>query len=116
MQPFELRTAVFKVALFLSIDQVIVTGGGHNRNLHAGLHAAFQVDIFVEIHIRPEVYKLDMVVLAADTVNSPETLNDAHRIPVNVVVNEIVTVLQVLTFGDTVGRNQNVKLILASGQ
>ena len=57
-----------------------------------------------------------MVVLAADTVNSPETLNDAHRIPVNVVVNEVVTVLQVLTFGDTVSRNQNVKLILASGQ
>ena len=57
-----------------------------------------------------------MVVSAADTVNSSEPLDNAHRVPMNVIVDEVVAVLQVLTFGDTVSRNQNVKLILASGQ
>ena len=116
LQPLELRTTIFKVAFFLGIDQVVVTGGGHDRNLHAGLHAAFQVDILVEVHIRPEVYKLDMVVFTADTVNSSEPLDNANRVPMNVVVDEVVAVLQVLTFGNTVSCNQNIKLVGASGQ
>ena len=56
------------------------------------------------------------VVLAADTVNSSETLDNANRIPVNVIVHQIVAVLQVLTFGDTVGGYQNVNLLLTSWQ
>ena len=56
-----------------------------------------------------------MVIFAANTVDSPEALNDADGIPVNVVVNEIVTILQVLAFGNTVGGNQNVEFVLASG-
>ena len=115
LQPLELRTAVFQIAFFLGVDQVIIAGGGHDRDFHAGFNTGFQVDVFIQIHIRPEVDELDMVIFAADTVNSPETLNDADRVPVNVVVDEIVAVLQVLTFGNTVGGNQNVKLILASG-
>ena len=116
MQPLELRTTIFKVAFFLGIDQVIVTGGGHDRNLHAGFHAAFQVDVFIKVHIRPEVYKLDMVIFTADTVNSSEPLDNANRVPMNVIVDEVVAVLQVLTFGNTVSCNQNIKLVGASGQ
>ena len=116
LQPLELCAAVFKIAFFFGIDQIIVAGGGHDRNLHAGFHTAFQVDILVEVHIRPEVYELDMVVSASDTVNSSEPLDNAHRVPMNVIVDEVVAVLQVLTFGNTVGCNQNIKLISASGQ
>ena len=116
LQPLELCAAVFKITFFLGVDQVIVAGRGHDRNLHAGFHTAFQVDILVKVHIRPEVYELDMVVSAADTVNSPEPLDNADRVPMNVVVDEIVAILQVLTFGNTVGRNQNIKLVGTSGQ
>ena len=116
MQPLELCAAVFKIAFFLGIDQVIVTGGGHDRNLHAGFHTAFQVDILVEVHIRPEVYELDMVVSASDTVNSSEPLDNADRVPMNIIVDEVVAILQVLTFGNTVSCNQNIKLVGASGQ
>ena len=116
LQPLELCAAVFKITFFLGVDQVIVAGRGHDRNLHAGFHTAFQVDILVEVHIRPEVYELDMVVSASDTVNSSEPLDNAHRVPMNVIVDEVVAVLQVLTFGNTVGCNQNIKLICASGQ
>ena len=116
LQPLELCAAIFKIAFFFGIDQIIVTGGGHDRNLHTGFHTAFQVDILVEVHIRPEVYELDMVVSASDTVNSSEPLDNAHRVPMNVIVDEVVAVLQVLTFGNTVGCNQNIELIGASGQ
>ena len=116
LQPLELCAAVFKIALFLGVDQVIVTGGGHDRNLHTGFHAAFQVDILVEVHIRPEVYKLNVVVFASDTVNSSEPLDNADRVPMNIVIYKIITILQVLTFGNTIGRNQNIKLVRASGQ
>ena len=57
-----------------------------------------------------------MVVSASDTVNSSEPLDNAHRVPMNVIVDEVVAVLQVLTFGNTVGCNQNIKLIGTSGQ
>ena len=52
-----------------------------------------------------------MVVSAADTVNSSEPLDNAHRVPMNVIVDEVVAILQVLTFGNTVGRNQNIEFI-----
>ena len=116
LQPFELCAAVFKVSLFFGIEKIIITGGGHYGNLHAGFHAAFQVDILVEIHIRPEVYKLNTVVSAADTVNSPEPLDDANGVPMNVIVDEVIAILQVLTFGNTIGCNQNTELIGAAGQ
>ena len=115
LQALELRTAVFKVAFFLGVDQVVVAGGSHDGDLHAGFHASFQIDVLIQIHIRPEVDELDMLIFTADTVNSPEPLNDADRVPVNVIVDEIVAVLQVLAFGNTVGGNQNIKLVITSG-
>ena len=48
--------------------------------------------------------------LAADTVDAPEPLDDAHRVPMNIVVNQVVAILQSLSFGDTVGRNEHVNL------
>ena len=47
---------------------------------------------------------------AADTVNASESLNDSDGIPVNVVVDQIVAVLQVLSFRDTVRCNQNINV------
>ena len=114
MQPFELRTAVFQIALFFGIDQVIITGRRHDRNLHAGFHTAFQVDILIEVHIRPEIDKLNPFVLAADTVNSPESLDNADRVPMNVVIDEVIAILQVLTFRNAIRRNQDIKFIIAS--
>ena len=57
-----------------------------------------------------------MVVSASDTVNSSEPLDNANRVPMNVIVDEIVAILQVLTFGNTIGCNQNINFIGAAGQ
>jgi hypothetical protein len=48
----------------------------------------------------------------ADAVDAAEALDDAHRVPVDVVVDEPVAVLQVLAFGDAVGGDQQVELAL----
>ena len=108
LQTPELRLAVFEIALFLRVNQVVISGGGHDGYLHAGLHAGFQIDIIVQRQVRPEVHQLYGLILAPDTVDTPEALDNAHRVPVNIVVNEVVAVLKVLAFRNTIGRNQDV--------
>ena len=115
LQLFQLSFPVFQVALFLRIDQIVIACGGHDRNLHASFHAGFQVDVFIQRHIRPEVDQLDLCVAAANTVNTPKTLNDAHGVPVNIIVDQIIAILQVLAFGDTIRRNQNINFRCAAG-
>ena len=46
----------------------------------------------------PKVYKLNLSICTSNTVNSSKTLNNTNRIPVNIVVYQIVTILQILTF------------------
>ena len=115
LQAFKLRLSILKVCLFLVTEQVIIARGGHIHDFHPGFNSGFQVDIIVKGHIRPEIHKLNNLVAASDTVNTPETLNDANRIPVNVIVDEIVAVLQVLTFRNAVGGNQNVDFRIVAG-
>ena len=110
LQSLELAAAIFEVALFLLIDEVIIACGGHNRNTHSCFHTRFQVDVFIEIEIRPKIHKLYDCVPAADSVDTSETLNNAYWIPVYVVIDAVIAVLQVLTFGDAVRRDQNVDL------
>ena len=43
---------------------------------------------------------------AADPINTPETLDDPDGIPMDVVVDEIVAVLKVLTFGNAISGNE----------
>ena len=109
-QPFELCAAIFQIAFFFRADEVIIPCGSHDRQLHPGFHAAFQVDVLIQIHIRPEVDQLDAAILASNAVNAAKTLDNAHRIPVNIIVDQIITVLQVLTFGNAVGGNQQINI------
>ena len=93
LQALQLCLSVLKVGLFLVTEQIIIARSGHIHDFHTGFNSGFQVDIIVKGHIRPEIHKLNDLVVASDTVNTPETLNDTNRIPVNVVVDEIVAVL-----------------------
>ena len=87
LQTFQLRLAVFEIALFFRIDQIIITGGCHDGNLHAGLHTGREIDIIIQCQVRPEVYKLYRLVPAANAVDTSKTLNNAHRIPVDIVID-----------------------------
>ena len=63
--------------------------------------------VFFVRHFREpiDVYKrqvdqLDAGVLRADAIHAAEALDDTHGVPVDVVVDDVVAVLQVLAFGD----------------
>ena len=66
--------------------------------LHSALHTSFQFDIFVKLDVGPIVHELYYIVLATYTVYTSEALDDAHGVPVNVVIDQVVTILEVLTF------------------
>ena len=113
-QPPELLLAVFQIAFLLLADGIVVARGGHHRDLHACFHPCFQVDVIIEREVGPEVDQLDHLVAASDAVDPPETLDDAHRVPVDVVVDQVVTVLQVLSLGNTVGGYQEIDHVMIS--
>ena len=96
--------------MLVQVDWIVIACRCHDRNLHARLDARFQMNVLVEIDIRPEVHKLDNAVAAADAVDAAESLDDAHGIPVDVVVHKVVAVLEILPFGNAVRCNQEIDI------
>lgn len=47
--------------------------------------------------------------IAPDAVDSPETLNQAHRIPMEIVVDDLVAILKIQAFRQNVRGNQRVQ-------
>ena len=54
-----------------------------------------------------------LLVGRADPVDAAEALDDADRVPVDVVVDEVVAVLEVLALGDAVGGDEQIEFALA---
>ena len=106
----QLFLAVFQVALLFGADRVVVAGRGHHRNFHAGDHTRFQVDVFIKAHVGPKVHQLDFCILAADTIYTAKALDNAHRVPVDIVIDQVIAILQVLAFANAVRRNQQVDI------
>ena len=109
LEPAELLLAERGVAGLLGED-VVVGGGGEVGDDHAVLDALLEVDVLVEGDVGPEVDQLDLRVGRADAVDAAEALDDPHRVPVDVVVDEVVAVLEVLALGDAVGADEHVDL------
>ena len=47
-----------------------------------------------------------------NSINSAKSLNDTDGVPMNIVVYQIVAILEVLTFADTIGSYQDVYFFL----
>ena len=114
-QAHELFVAVLQVLVnqffkFCIGQHVVFIGGRNIHQCHARLHPIFEVDVFVQVWCGPEVDELDGVVRAANTVDTPKALDDAHRVPVDVVIDQQITVLQVLALRDAIGGDQYVNL------
>ena len=107
----ELVLAVFQVTLLVLRQQVVIARTGEDGGLHTALYTTFQFDILVQFHIRPVVNQLNNIVSAADTIYTAETLDDADRIPMDIIVDQEITILQVLTLGNAVGGNQHINLL-----
>ena len=109
----ELLAAVFQVVHLVAglvLDDVFLAGGGDVQQHHAAADALFEVDVFLQLDVRPEVDELDALVRRADAVDAAEALDDADRVPVDVVVDEVVAVLEVLALADAVGGDEQVEL------
>jgi len=96
----------------VGLQDVVFCGGGNIDQCHARFNTVFQVDVLVQIGRRPEVDQLDGGVGTADAVNAAKALNDTHWIPVDIVIDQRVAVLQILAFGNAIGGNQKVNFPL----
>ena len=104
--------AVFKVALFGCRQKVVVASGCEHSGLHTAFHTTFQLDIIIKFDVRPIVHQLYHFVFRTYSVDTSESLYDAHGVPVNIVVDDIVAVLKVLALGNTVGGYEHVYLFI----
>ena len=92
-------------------QHVVVAGGGHVGDHHPAFDTLLEVDVFVKRNVGPVVDQLDAAIGRADTIHPAKALDDAHRVPVDVVVDDVVAVLQVLAFGDAVGTDQQIDFV-----
>ena len=109
----KLLAAIFQIVHLVAglvLDDVLFACGGNVQQHHAAADPLFEVDVLLQLHVRPEVDELDALVGRADTVDAAEPLDDAHRVPVDVVVDDRVAVLEVLAFADAVGGDEQVDL------
>ena len=107
---FQLGLTVGKIAFFLQVNGIIITGRGKDRNTHTRFDAIFEVDVFIQVQVRPEINELNRRIFTADTVDTAKALDDTDRIPMNIVVYAIITVLQVLPFRDAVCTDKNIDI------
>ena len=78
-------------------EEVVVAGGGHIGDHHAAFDALLQADVLVQGDVGPVVDELDRGVRRADAVDAAKSLDDADRVPMNVVIDEVIAVLKILS-------------------
>ena len=111
LELLELLATVLEIvhlAVALYLQHVLLAGGRRVEQRHATLHAAFELDVLVERDVRPEVDQLDLGVFRSQAVDAAEALDDAHGVPMDVVIHQAVAVLQILALGDAVGGEDDV--------
>lgn len=111
LELLKLALAVLQIVhlvVALTFKNVLITRGGRVKQYHPVLYTSFKANVFIQINIRPEIDQLDALVHGAEAVNTAETLDNAYRIPMNIVVNQTVAVLKILPFRNTVSCEYNV--------
>ena len=87
----ELLAAIFQIVHLIAglvLDDVFLAGSRNVEEHHAAADALFEVDVFLKLHIRPEIDQLDSLVRRANAVDSAEALDDADRVPMDVVIDD----------------------------
>ena len=111
----ELRAPIFQIIHLVSglkLNDVFFSSRRHIQEHHAPANAGLEIQIFVQLHVRPEVDQLDLRVAGANPVDASEALNDPDRIPMNIVIDEVVAVLEVLAFRNAICGDQKIDLSL----
>src|SRR5215210_4420805 len=69
-----------------------------------------QAQIALNARLWQEVEPINHIVVASDPIYASEPLNQPHRIPMKVIVDDLVAILQVQTFGEYVSGDHRLKL------
>ena len=104
----KLVAAVFKITFLIAGQQIVVSCTCYHGCLHAALHTALEFDVIVKFNIRPIIDHLDDIISAAYTVDTSESLYNPHRIPMNIIIDQIVTILKILALTYTVCSYQDI--------
>ncbi len=94
------------------LEEVVLERGRDVDQRHAGFDTVLEIDVFIEVLRRPEVHQLNRAVHTPDTVNAPKALDDADGIPVDVVIDEVIAVLKVLPFRNTISGDEQINLTI----
>src|SRR5579875_582250 len=69
-----------------------------------------QSQLFLDARLWQEIKAVNNLMLAADTVYAPKTLNETNRIPVQIIVDDLIAILHIQPFGQHIGSDQRVQL------
>ncbi len=98
----------FRVHAFVRIEDSGILADGRVDFRDAPRQGLVQAQVLVQGRLREEVVGVDVIVLRANAVHTPEALDQPHRVPVQVIVDDLVTVLQIQALGEHVGGDQRV--------
>ena len=79
---------------------------------HACLDTRLKLDVGLQVDVRPEGHHLDTLIRRTQAVDAAETLHDANRVPVHVVIDHAIAVLEVLPLRDAIRCKDDVDLAL----
>src|SRR5438093_9147127 len=100
------------VEILRSVKNLRILADGIVNLLDAILQLLLQSEVPVETRFRQEIETVNDIVIAANAINAAEALNELNRIPVEIVIDDVVAVLKVQAFRQYVGRNYREQLLL----
>jgi len=95
----------------VAAEELLVGAEGFGRGAEAVLDALAQADLLLDLLVGDQV-KVDGVGLLADTVDAAGALDDPDDGPGQVVADDDVAVLQVLSLGEHVGCHEDVDRVV----
>ncbi|OQB38293.1 MAG: hypothetical protein BWY09_01386 [Candidatus Hydrogenedentes bacterium ADurb.Bin179] len=67
-----------------------------------------QAQVLVQLTLGQKIKAPDFVIFRADTVDTAEALDQPHRVPVQIIIDDHIAILQVQPFRHDIGGDQQV--------
>src|SRR5579875_391557 len=97
-------------------NDFVLNPNARRRLLKLSPYPRLQVEQIVQPLVRKEAAHVHVAMGATDAVDASMALHQAHRVPGQIVVDNIARLLKVHTFSQNIGRDQNiVEVFIPSG-
>jgi len=104
------RVHRFGIQRLRLIQNLRVLADGVMNFLNALMQDVPQAEILVQLRFRQKIEPENALVVRPDTVNAPETLNQPDRVPMQIVVDDVVAILKIQAFGKHIGGDHRAQL------